>query len=114
MTIIITDEVASGVVGIVDGALEEVLVETSYVVVDLDLTVQIVSVESERTHVLVDVLDRLQRLHHSCSFVQHLLPHRHWLPRRYRFSSCRHRRCQRATRSHLSFSLSLSPSETAS
>lgn len=104
MTIIITDEVACGVVGIVDGALEEVLVETSYVVVGLDLTVHIVSVESEGTHVLVDVLDRLQRLHHSCSFVQHVLPHRHRLPRRYRLSSRRHRRRQLVTRRHISLS----------
>lgn len=73
-----------GVIGVVDGALEEVLVEAVDVVVGLDLTGRVVAVEREGADVLAHLLHRLQRLHHLRSFVQHVLPHRHWLSRSIR------------------------------
>lgn len=71
-----------GVVGVVDGALEEVLVEASDVVVGLDLTSHVVAVESKSAHVLAHLVHRLEGLHHLGALVQDLLFHRHRLPRR--------------------------------
>ena len=75
-----TDEVIEHIVGIVDGTLEEVLVEVADVVVSLNLTCHVMAVESEGANVLVHLLHRLERLHHLSSFVQHVLLHRHLLP----------------------------------
>lgn len=66
-----------GVVGIINGALEEVLVETSDVVVSLDLASHVVAIESEGANVLLHLLHRLQTLQHLGSFVQHVLPSLH-------------------------------------
>ena len=66
-----------GVVGIINGALEEVLVETSDVVVSLDLASHVVAIESEGANVLLHLLYRLQTLQHLGSFVQHVLPSLH-------------------------------------
>lgn len=73
-----------GVVRVVDGALEEVLVEAGDVVVGLDLTCHVVAVEGEGAHVLAHLVHRRQGLHHLRSFVQHVLGHRHRLSRRRR------------------------------
>ena len=66
-----------GVVGIINGALEEILIDTSDVMVSLDLASHVVAVESEGTNVLLHLVHRLQTLHHLGSFVQHVLPRRH-------------------------------------
>lgn len=79
-----------GGVGVVKGALEEVLVDAGDVMVGLDLTAEIVGVEGKGASVLADLLHGLQRLHHLSPFVQQLLPHPHFLARwlRLRQMSC--------------------------
>jgi hypothetical protein len=58
-----TDEPGVGSVGVVDGALEEVLVEAGDVVVRLHLPLRVVRVQRERAHVLLHLLHGPQRLH---------------------------------------------------
>ena len=77
-----TNETAIGVIGIVNSALEEVLVESGDIVVSLDLSRHVGTVQSEGAHVLVHLLDWFQRLHHRRSLVQNVLLHRHRISRR--------------------------------
>nr|GMD22513.1 hypothetical protein Iba_chr08aCG11510 [Ipomoea batatas] len=70
-------------IGIVDGALEEVVVKASDVVVSLDLAAQVMAVESEGADVLPHLLHGFQRLDQLNSLVHRLLRHRHRLPRRH-------------------------------
>jgi hypothetical protein len=76
-----TDEAGVGGVGVVDGALEEVLVEAGDVVVRLQLPLGVVRVQRERARVLLRLLHGLQRLHRRRAHVQHLRRHRRRLPR---------------------------------
>lgn len=78
-----TNKVGCGIIGVVNGALEKVLVEAGNIMVSLNLPRHILAIESKGADVLVHLLHWLKRLHHLCPFVQHLLLHRHRLPRRY-------------------------------
>lgn len=70
------------VIRIVNGALEEVLVEAGDVVVGLDLAGHVVAVGGKGAGVLAHLLHRLEGLKYLSSLVQHMLLHRHRLPRR--------------------------------
>lgn len=76
-----------GLVGVVNGTLKEVLIDTSNEMVSLDLASQVMAVQGESATVLAELLNRLQRLQHRSPFVQQLLFHRHRLPRGHRLPS---------------------------
>lgn len=78
----LTDEVGHGVIGVKNSALEEVLIDPSYIVVSLYLASRVMAVQGKSADVLVHLLYRLQRLQHLSPFVQHVLLRTHWLPRR--------------------------------
>ncbi|RWW27277.1 hypothetical protein BHE74_00032766 [Ensete ventricosum] len=67
-----TDEVGGGGVGVVNGALEDVLVNAGGVVVGLDLAAQVVGVEREAAQVLLHLRHRLLGLQHLRALVDQL------------------------------------------
>lgn len=79
----ITDETAARVVGVENGRLEKVVIESSDIMVSLNLTSHVMVIQSKSANMLVDLLDGLKGLHHLSSFVQHLLLHCQRLPWRY-------------------------------
>jgi hypothetical protein len=86
-----TDETGMGVIRIVNGALQEVLVDTGDIVVCLNLAGHVVAVQGEGAHVLLHLLHGLQGLKQLRALVYHLLLHRHRLPRRPGVGTGRHR-----------------------
>lgn len=58
----LTDETGLGMISIVNGALQEVLVDTCDIVVGLNLAGHVVVVQGEGAHVLVHLLHGLQGL----------------------------------------------------
>ena len=66
---------------IVNGALEEVLVDAGDEVVGLNLASHVVGVQGEGAAVLAHLLHWLQGLKNLSAFVYHVLPHSHGLPR---------------------------------
>jgi hypothetical protein len=84
-----TDEAGRGLVGVVDGALDDVLVEPGEEVVDLHLAAQVVGVEREAARVQLHLPHRLQRLHHLRAHVQDLRRHRRRPARRRRLGGAR-------------------------
>lgn len=74
-----TYEPAIRVVGIINCALKEILVDPGDIVVGLYLARHIMAIYGEGAHMLAYLLYWLKRLQHLCSLVQHVLLHRHRL-----------------------------------
>lgn len=70
-------------IGVVNGALEEVLVETGGVMVGFDLARHVVAVDGEGADMLGHFIDGFKGLHQLGALVQHVLPDGHRLPRRH-------------------------------
>lgn len=71
-----------GGIGIIDGRLKKILIDSSDVMVSLDLTGHIVAVQSESANVLADLLYWFQGLNQLGAFFHHFLPQTHSLARR--------------------------------
>lgn len=98
-----------GGVGIVNGALEKVLVQARDVMMRFDLAAEVIAVKGKRASVLADLLHRLQRLQHATAFVQYVLPHSHFLARWLSlFATLSHRRRLVLARGHYIVLLMLS------
>lgn len=86
----VTEEAAVGFIGVVDGALDEILVEAGAEVVGLHLAGHVVAVNAEGAAMQAHLLYRLQRLHLR-ALVDHVPPHRHRLSGNRLLSLCRSR-----------------------
>lgn len=70
-----TDKTATPIIGVINSTLAEVLIETMNKVMSLNLTVHVMTIKSKRAHMLVELLDRLKRLHHLRPFLNNMLLH---------------------------------------
>lgn len=86
----ITNKTSFRIIRIINSTLKEILINSTHIVVSLNLASDIMAIYSKGADMLAHLLYGFQRLQHLSPFVYNMLPYCHWFSWRHRAISWRH------------------------